>query len=65
MPLRGTSRLTLTTSGPPAGSPSRARAAPRSAAVEGVIAPSVDAGRDLDHRRPSCPARRAGASSAG
>ena len=39
IPLRGTSRLTLTTSGPAAGRPRRARAARRSAAFIGVMAP--------------------------
>ncbi len=59
IPLRGTSRLTLTTSGPSAGRPRSARARTALAAVERAEPVEVDPGRDLHHRRhPPAPRRR-------
>ena len=62
MPLRGTRRLTLTTSGPCAGRPSRARAARRSAALSGVMAAaSTPGGTSTTALRDPGAARRASA----
>ena len=65
IPLRGTRRLTLTTSRPPAGRPRRARAAARSMAASGRNRVGVDARRHLhDPGNDACSptARRASAS---
>ena len=63
MPLRGTSRLTLATSGPAVVSPRR-RAARPAGDVERGEPRAVDPGGDLDHRGQAPPAAWA-ASAAG
>ena len=58
MPLRGTRRLTLTTSGPWAGRPRSARARRPVGGVERGEPSRSTPGRDLDHRRHAPPPER-------
>ncbi len=60
MPLRGTRRLTLSTSGPIAGNPRRARVLARSIAGEGHEASRVHPRRDPDDRGEADGCRRPG-----